>query len=189
MDLITYETIRKVHRAEKQEQTLQKLPDNFFHLVRNWMEHKQKTFESSKDTVALLELENVKKLLEDLVNRRQRKVVISALHTVRGDVPPENLTEEEVKFFDKMVNLLKNFKQEVQEQLLGYENIVEEKIEDARKSLKDINNRKKVKILSDLPKFVDSDLKSYGPFKANESAELPVNMADVLIKRSVAEEI
>ena len=63
MELITYETIRSAHRAEKDEE-LQKLPEGFFDSVRNWFKHK----ENMKDTTSLLEVENAKKLLNDVVS-------------------------------------------------------------------------------------------------------------------------
>ena len=44
MELITYETVRNAHRAEKEEE-LQKLPDGFFESIRNWF--KVKAFNKS----------------------------------------------------------------------------------------------------------------------------------------------
>jgi DNA replication initiation complex subunit (GINS family) len=198
MELITYETIRSAHRAEKDEE-LQKLPEGFFESVRNWFKHK----ESMKDTTSLLEVENAKKLLEDIINRRQKKVVLAALRTVRGDLPPSNLNDEERKFFDKIVNILKGFRNNMKEKFRSFDDIVEEKIEDAKKSVEVLKPQEKVepqklikpdgklmvKILSNLPRFVGSNLESYGPLKAGDVITLPEKIGNILITRKVAENI
>jgi DNA replication initiation complex subunit (GINS family) len=198
MELITYETIRNAHRAEKEEE-LQKLPLGFFESVRNWFSHKEKL----KDTTSLLEVENAKKLLEDIINRRERKIVLSALRTVRGELPPASLTDEERKFFDQIVNILKAFGNEMNEKFRNYADIVEEKIEEAKKSidvLKPVeekvenkfikpNGKLLVKALVDLPRFVGSNMESYGPLKVGDVIYVPEEVGKLLITRKVAENI
>ena len=197
MELITYETVRNAHRAEKEEE-LQKLPEGFFESVKNWLKHK----ENMKDTTSLLELENAKKLLDDIINRRQKKIVLSALRTIRGELPPQNLSDEERKFFDEVVNSLKLFKNEMNERFKGYETIVEEKIEDAKKTVEELKPEEEVKnifvrpdgkilvkAIKDLPEFVGSDLKNYGPLKTGDVITLPEEIGSLLISRKVAENI
>jgi len=197
MELITYETIRNAHRAEKEEE-LQKLQEGFFESVKNWLKHK----ENMKDTTSLLELENAKKLLDDIINRRQKKIVLAALRTIRGELPPTNLNDEERKFFDEVVNSLKLFKNEMNERFKGYETIVEEKIEDAKKTVEELkpeeeiknifvkpNGKILVKAIKDLPEFVGSDLKNYGPLKTGDVITLPEEIGNLLISRKVAENI
>jgi len=240
-ELITYDTIRKAHRAEKQEIALQKLPDSFFLAVRGWLDHKQGT---QKNLDSLSDIKNAKGLLDDLLNRREKKLVIAALHTIRGDVPPSNMTLDEEKFFDSLVNILKQARQDLREQMFGYDSIIEEKLESARammdemksadesmnspnekksedlKSSNDdkeknakenntvnetgsghvaggtgektvaaakIGNITKLKLVADMPSFVDAGMKAYGPFKAGTITELPNEMAQILLARNVAE--
>jgi DNA replication initiation complex subunit (GINS family) len=198
MELITYETIRNAHRAEKEEE-LQKLPQGFFESVRSWFSHKEKL----KDTASLLEVENAKKLLEDVINRRERKIVLSALRTVRGELPPSSLTDDERKFFDQLVNILKAFGNEMNEKFRSYAEIVEEKLEEAKKSIEELkpiekeienkfikpNGKLLVKALIDLPRFVGSDMQSYGPIKAGDVIHVPEEVGKLLISRKVAENI
>ncbi len=134
-ELITYETIRAAHRAEKEDK-LQKLPAGFFSAVRQWIEHKS----ARRDTTSMLEVEAAKKILEELINRREKKIVLAALHTVRGNIPPDGLTLEEQKFFDQIVISMKNFKSEMQEQMWSYDRFVEEKIEEARKLVEEVKS-------------------------------------------------
>jgi len=196
MDIITYETVRNAHRAEKEEE-LQKLPDGFFESVRNWFKIKEKL----KDTTSLLEVENAKKLLEDVINRRQKKIVLAALSTMRGQLPPSGLNDEERKFFDDIVNTLKSFKNDMNEKFRSFDDIAEEKIEEAKKSIEEMkpvgmeniavrpNGKILVKILIDLPKFSGVDMQSYGPLRTGDIITLPDEVAKLLITRKAAENI
>ncbi len=196
MDIITYETVRNAHRAEKEEE-LQKLPDGFFESVRNWFKIKEKL----KDTTSLLEVENAKKLLEDVINRRQKKIVLAALSTMRGQLPPAGLNDEERKFFDDIVNTLKSFKNDMNEKFRSFDDIAEEKVEEAKKSIEEMkpvevenivvkpNGKILVKILIDLPKFVGFDMQSYGPLRTGDIITLPDEVAKLLITRKAAENI
>ena len=196
MDIITYETVRNAHRAEKEEE-LQKLPDGFFESVRNWFKIKEKL----KDTTSLLEVENAKKLLEDVINRRQKKIVLAALSTMRGQLPPSGLNDEERKFFDDIVNILKSFKNDMNEKFRSFDDIAEEKIEEAKKSIEEMkpvgmeniavrpNGKLLVKVLIDLPKFSGVDMQSYGPLRTGDIITLPDEVAKLLITRKAAENI
>lgn len=196
MDLITYETIRNAHRAEKEEE-LQKLPDGFFESIRNWFKVKEKL----KDTTSLLEVENAKKLLEDVINRRQKKIVLAALSTMRGQLPPAGLNDEERKFFDDIVNTLKAFKNDMNEKFRSFDDIAQEKVEEAKRSIEEMkpveveniavkpNGKLLVKILIDLPKFVGTDMQSYGPLSTGDIITMPEEVAKLLITRKAAENI
>jgi len=181
-ELISYETIRNVQRKEKEEKILQKLPENFFILVREWLRNKK---DSIKDNTDMIELENAKNLLEDIINRRETKIIMSALNTMRGNLPSDGLSEEEVKFFDNIISLLKKFKSEMQEEILGYDGVIESKINSAREAVS--ATLKKVKFVADVPKFVDENMKKYGPFTAGDETEVPASVAEMLAKRNSIE--
>ncbi len=190
MDLITYETIRGVHRAEKDEQ-LQQLPIGFFEAVKNWLIHRR----ASKDAFSLLETENAKKLLEDIISRREKKIVLSAMRTIRGELPPKHLTDSEQKFFDEIVNSLKIYREKIREETMTYDEIVEKKLEDTKKLMDEIapeikiDNKKMLKILNDMPAFVGDDEKKYGPFSKGDVVSLPENIMSLLVSRNIAENI
>lgn len=200
MEVITYETIRNAHRAEKDEE-LQRLPEGFFTSVRNWFRLK----ENMHDTTSLLENENAKKLLEDIINRRQKKIVLAALSTSRGQMPPSGLNDEERKFFDDIVNLLKGFKGDMNEKFRSFDDIVQEKVQEAKRSIEEMkpivvedtqenfeirpNGKLLIKILSDLPRFVGSDMQNYGPLANGDIVTVPQEVGKLLISRKVAEQI
>ena len=46
-----------------------------------------------------------------------------------------------------------------------------------------------VKIISDVPEFMGTDLESYGPFEEGEEVQIPEDNAEILVNRGNAEEI
>jgi len=173
MDLITYETIRNAQRAEKEEE-LQKLPEGFFESVRNWFSHKEKM----RDTTSLLEIENAKKLLEDIINRREKKIVLAALRTVRGDVPPTNLGDNERRFFDQVVEILKIFKTNMNEKFKESVQIVEEKIEEAKESIEKL---KKIQVKPEV-EVKEERLEEEKPIKVEVEKIFPKPNGKMVVK-------
>jgi len=198
MDLISYETIRIAHRAEKEE-PMQVLPESFFQSVRVWLATKS----ARQDTASLLEAENAKKLIEDLINRRERKIVMAALRTVRGAPPPTAMTATETAFFDSMVSQLTSFRANTTDNIIGPAAVAEGKIAAAIESVaalkaeplqpqmpaapKPQNGHMFLKILSDLPRFVGADMVGYGPLKTGEMITLPTETAKLLLGKGMAE--
>lgn len=194
MDVISYETIRNAHRAEK-EDALQVLPEGFFQSVRSWLLQKS----SKADTTSLLEVENAKKLIEDLINRRERKIVMSAIRSVRGSSPPAGMTTSEAVFFDSIVAQLSAFRSATTENIVGPAAAAESSVAAAIESVsaltkpvepqgpKPQNGHMLVKILSDLPRFVGADMVGYGPLKTGEMITLPTETAKILLGKGIAE--
>ena len=184
MDLITYETIREVERAERGEE-LQRLPSGFFEAVNDWMEMKK----SKKDASSFIEVENAKKSMDRIIMSRMKKIVLSALMTtMKTKLPPSNLADSERAFFDDIVNVLKKYRNDMHEKMFGLEELVEERIESVKRSLDDMKT-KKLKMLADVSKFVGSDMNTYGPLKKGDETILPEDVAKVLISRKVADEL
>ena len=50
-------------------------------------------------------------------------------------------------------------------------------------------NAKIIRFLNHVPKFVGKELEDYGPFEEEDIANLPSEIADVLISKGSAEEI
>lgn len=169
VEAITFELIRKIQREEQRQPKLTKLPENFFQSVSAYLQQKRKI----KDRISSLELKNIERLIEDIFNRRERKILNSAIIAVRTNIPPENLEEDEKEFFEKIVNLLKERRDE---------------------SLKKILMEEKEELVSlvvfkeDTPQFLGVDEKTYGPFKKGDIARLPEENMKVLIERGIVEE-
>ena len=138
MEVITFEFIRDVHRKERDSKSLdlQELPENFFPLVQQWLSEKEKLYEAEKNPGVLIEIENAKKLLREIISQRQKKIVISALHVLRGGTPPENMLPQEEKFFEKILSILNEYRSMIELEITG--DFVKEKIEEIRENLSEM---------------------------------------------------
>ena len=171
-DTITFQLIRKIQLEEQKVNTLTRLPANFFQAVSNYMDQKKKLI-ASDDRKNALEIKNIERLVEDIFDRRERKILNAAIITARSGLPPENLDEDETPFYDSIVNLVKNRRGDTLKLLFT-------KSEETMSTLV---------FKEDTPAFLGIDEKTYGPFKKGDRAVLPEENMKILLERSVLEEL
>lgn len=170
-ETITYELIRKVQREEQKQPKLTRLPDNFLDSVSSYLQQKRQLTLKDEKKVAL-EVKNAERLVEDIFNRRERKIVNLALIAARTRMQPDNMTEEEKAFFEELTSMLKNRR----DRMLG-------KVLKAEKELVSM-----VVFREEVPAFVGADGKTYGPFRKGDVAKLPEENVKVLLERKIVEE-
>jgi len=171
---ITFEFIRRVQREEQIETKLSKIPKNFYQKAKEYLEQKRKLSGKQKDRMSTLEMKNVERLLEDIYNRRETKIVNHAIITARTDIPPENLIEEEKEFFQAIADVLRSQRERVLNTLL-------------KKSKEE--DFEKIKFIDEVEEFVGIDLKKYGPYKEGDEARIPKENAKLLIKVDKAKKV
>lgn len=115
---ITYEQLFDALRREKSRDELQKLDKEFYEKVRIFLSMKQDTIraESTSSGVnslaaqrAAIEYQNAKKLLKEIYDRRERKIITLAMHRTRTEatvIDHDLLLPEERMFLEAMVHLL-----------------------------------------------------------------------------------
>lgn len=170
-ETITFELIRKIQREEQRAPKLSKLPENFYSSLSAYLEQKRNLVKEDRKTA--LEIKNIERLIEDIFNRRERKILNSAILAARTNLPPENLTDEEREFFDKIVAWIKDRRNEGLKKMLSGE----------KEELASL-----IVFKEDTPEFMGTDEKTYGPFKKGDIARLPEENMKVLIERGIAEE-
>ena len=124
--VITYETLFELLRIEKNREDLQKLEESFFDDVRTYLNDKRLAFESKQSQSLLfaadekektrLELENIKKILKDLYDRREKKIIITALNKARSGVMlanTANMLPSERLLFDAINAALTEFRKNI----------------------------------------------------------------------------
>ncbi len=170
-DILTYETIRRIHKDEELSVKLAKIPDDFFERTRDYIKGKEDAIKT--DAAAAQEFQNVKHRLRFIMEARERKILNMALYSVRTGLPPENLTPTEKAFFESILNSLKGFKQ-------LREDFLEPKSGEPLKV---------VAFIEEVTAFLGEDMVSYGPFKAGDIASIPEKNAEILINSKKAEEM
>ena len=157
------------------EPKLSKIPNDFYQKAKNYLEQKKKIAEKKEDKLTEREIKNVERIMEDIFNRRETKMLNLALITVRTNLPPENLIEDEKEFFESAVNMLRTQRERVLSLLF--------------KKTKLKQDIEKIEFKEDVEEFVGVDLNKYGPFKKGNVADVPKDNAKLLIKMKKAKRI
>jgi DNA replication factor GINS len=171
-ETITFELIRKIQREEQRVPKLTKLPEGFYNNVKAYLERKR----GAGNRRVALETSQVERLVEDIFNRRERKVLNLALIAVRTNIPPENLTEEEKVFFEQIRAAVKIRRENILSDILMKS--PEEKTE--KTGL--------IVFKEDVQQFVGADMRNYGPFKKGDIAKLPEENKEILLEQGLVEE-
>jgi DNA replication initiation complex subunit (GINS family) len=167
--MLTYEVIRKLAMDEKAAPKLNKLPQDFFENVRVYLEKKEKIAQSKEDR---WELDSARRWLQDLLDIRERKLLMIAPAFIKSGVMPGEATYEEKEFFDHLVEQIKEFQSRKKEVFEG-----------KRERLN------AVAFLQDVPKFIGTNMHNYGPFKIGDVANIPEGNAKLLTEKQVAKRI
>jgi len=173
MEVISFEYLRKILNEERKSQNLAKIPDDFYESVRLYIEGKKKLAKERKDEI---ELRNIERIVENIFNLRERKIINFAIMAARAGVQTSNLTSEEKLFFQKILEVIK-----------GRRNI----LENIKLALEG-ESKKEFEVLvvfkQDFPAFVGIDGQTYGPFKKGDIAKLPEENRKMLVDKGIVEE-
>jgi len=174
--VVTFETIRNIQRSEKENKSLTKLQEDIFAEISEYLKRKSERKED------FLEVENIKNIIKDIVDRREHKIVEMAIMYVRSGVIPKNMTKEEEEFFSSLVKIIKEFRDSYYSTIISGSIKKEEIIEKPEEPEKTV-----IQILEDIPEFVFGN-KTY-ILKKDEIASLPKDLEEFLIKKGVAKRI
>jgi len=167
--MLTYEVIRKIAMDEKAAPKLTKLPADFFENVRVYLDKKDKISQSKEDR---WELDSAKRWLQDLLDMRERKLLMIAPAYVKSGVMPGDITAEEEGFFDRLVEQIKEFRARNKDVLEGKTEVLGS-----------------VAFMQDVPRFIGVNMRNYGPFSKGDVANIPEDNAKVLIEKQAAKKI
>jgi hypothetical protein len=156
--MLTYEILRGFVTKERESSKFVSLPEDFHSQTTSYLKGKEKL---QTDT---WELSSARRLIQDLLELRERKVLNAAFFFVKSGLNPEYLMEHEKKLFDNAVNLLKEFEREQPE----------------------VYVEGKVEVLKEVPEFLGPNMETLGPLKKGQVIMLPKGVADVLVKKGAA---
>ena len=179
-----YKRLHEAWRREKENTEIQKLPKGFYAELAGYVkkireESRMLDEKTVKGRLLEQEYKNVKRMIEELVRLRYKKALRKAL--AGKIVPKEFLTEEEARLQGEILPIAEAYQAFVKEILRGRLSDTERRRKKPRKML--------VRFLQEIPAIVGSDMKTYGPFKSEDIATLPVENARALIKQGVVVEV
>jgi DNA replication factor GINS len=178
-----YNELYEIWKHELEGNELEKLPPDFYSKIADYMRSlKEESRMLDKRTVKarLLrsEVRNVKRMLCELTTARYKKLLKRATEgdKASGDV----LTAEEEKLLSGIAPMAEAYQTFAKGLLQGH--LLQMDIVQERKSVI-------LRFLKDIQAIIGADMKSYGPFKAEDVASVPVENAKILIKQDLAEKV
>lgn len=224
---LTYELLFDILRNEKNREELQAIDQNLFSDLTDYIQDKERLIRDNSDSQlfsglerekTLKQLDNAKRLIKELYERREKKILNLAMISSRtgGILDRSSMLPEEQKLFDRLSALLEGFRNDILYRVLAG-NMPELKERPAQQQAvadmagnaplgqgpADIGARKAaaaaayvggdskdtllVRFVHPVPKFLGKDLEIYGPFEAEDIANLPRQIADILILKGRAE--
>ncbi len=197
--VMTYEALYEMLRQEKFRPEVQGLDVRFYAQVVKYFtekkailssqENKQSIFASASIVKTRKQIENLQKILKDLYERRENKVLQLALLSSRTQSPMADvdaLLKEEKELYTQLVALFDAYRLGILGKLLSCE-MPSVAVEGLTKSSS--GEVSLVRFVHPVPAFQGLDLSVYGPFEKEEVASLPVELVKVLVDRGRVEKV
>ncbi|MCL4362810.1 MAG: hypothetical protein OH338_02010 [Candidatus Parvarchaeota archaeon] len=191
--MITYSEFLRIRRQEQEDnRTLTKFNDEmleemkeYIAINKNSLEEAKKMNDEKKSEEISTQIKNAISTLEQIINLRMLKIAGMAILDVDSEQAKTNMLSKEIIFFDNLLNLSKQYKSGIITEVKSIEPKKLQKVE----SNDSESEKVVIKILSDIPKFVWRNDKSYGPFSFPNVIEIDKDVAQILIKSGKAESV
>lgn len=199
---IVFETLYEILRREKYKNELQQLEPTFYGDVVKYLGEKTSTLESQQSRSSIFAsaelqktqktVENVKKIVKELYERRESKIIqLARVAALMGEtIELHEILPEEKGLFREVRDTLNKYRAGIVNNVLETKMPKIEETEKPKelKSDKEIET-KLVRFLNPTPKFIGDDLNIYGPYDEEDIAALPNKVASLLIKKNRVEQI
>lgn len=185
--MITYQEIYDHLRKEKYNESLQEIPDNFLQELATYIEDRKQVLTKQdsnlfSDTLKVTrkQLENSISLIKEIFSIRHKKVLnLSFAASITGvsKRDTDNLFDHEKILFENTVKQL----EENQKKIMSYFEGKQEKASELKNLF--------IRFKEEVPAFSLFDGSEIGPFKQGEVANLPKEIASILINDKKAFQI
>jgi len=199
-----YDQLYAAWKREIEDPTLGGLAPDFYIKLTEYLAHIKEdkgTIDKKSVKVALLEHEayNVERMLQELLDMRYKKILKTVTRLHRA--PIELLTNEEAKIAQSAVCFENSYDQFVKNILEGQQTpitvtitqqansplqILQTQKQEIKPQVHVIQKRLTLRFVKNIPAIMGADMKSYGPFVAEDVASLPALNAQILVKQGLA---
>lgn len=188
-----YNELYAAWQREIDNPTLGALQSDFYHKIGEYLRRiKQEDQVIDKKSVKMNllthEAINVERMLEELLAVRYRKIIKIVTKSLK--LPVELLTFEEAIMCETFADFSKAYRKFadglMQGQVSELPIKVTIKVEPSKPLEAPRAHRSTVRFLKSIPAIMGADMKSYGPFVAEDVASLPPQNAQILVKQGLA---
>ena len=175
-----YNELYAAWQREIEEASLGGLPPDFYARIADYLrrireENRMLDKKSVKVNLIDREAQNVKRMLEELLWARYKKIVKTITQSQK--LPSELLTVEEAKLCESFVAFTDAYQKFVKDLMQGQTAKVDAEVNHKRMTLR---------FTKTIPAIIGADMKTYGPFMVEDVASLPVENAKILVKQGLA---
>jgi DNA replication initiation complex subunit (GINS family) len=221
MEALSYEQLFEALRREKSREELQELEGLFFERAHALVTQKNAAaahdgLDSLSGQRAHLEVQNARRILREMYDRRERKIITLALHSTRTEevaLDAQSLLPQERALFEELAALLRAYRartlhgagaalpfrapQAAEEGLRADEPELEPQQSVAAEGRAEEEDGDtvsqeelvQVRFVAGVPKFIGKDLAVFGPFEEGAIAHLPISVAQILIQKGRAQRL
>lgn len=177
---LSFESLRRVHLAEKNSPGLSSLDGEFYLRYRGYTEQLKHSLSAQFTLESAHAYESTRKLLSDISHRRQQKIFLKSLHDFHaGTVSSEGLAAEEQELYTSLLTILTS----CEAKLAGETTLRPAPLSDQVATVAaDVVT---VQLLADVPQFVGAT-GPIGPFSAQQKANLSKVDAQLLAEQGIA---
>jgi DNA replication initiation complex subunit (GINS family) len=190
--MITYSEIRNMQRREKESTSIQDLGEEFLVNLGGYIEDKKKIISKNKDDSnpfskemeerARAEMENAIRVIDDLFQMREKKIIYQAILSAKKDVRiynTSNMLEHEKELFESTLELIRKHRKGISQTITSLEKIKKEK---------EVDKTRLVRFSEDVASFLWKE-KQFGPFSKDDLTNLSEDLAGLLVRRGKAVEV
>ena len=180
-ELDMYDELYVAWRFELENAELGGLSSNFYARAADYLRRiKEENRLTDKKTVKATLLENefarVNCMLQELILARYKK--LAAIVTKSQKLPSDLLADEEVKLCTGFLSFAEAYQKFVADLLQGQVSAA---------SRTEVHKRVALRFVKEIPAVIGVDMKTYGPFMAEDVASVPAENAKILVKQGLAE--
>lgn len=182
--MLTYNDIYEALRKERYSEQLQQLGKNFVQEVSAYLKEKKTISEKSEDIFSEAisktkkQFENAISMFKELMLRRKKKLLNLAFVAAETGISKrdyENMLAFEKETFDKIMKSMEDGDKNLAKLFNGQE--------------KEEKKNKLITFLQDTDEFLGLDGEKLGPFKKGDIANLPIEIANILVVDNKAESV
>jgi DNA replication initiation complex subunit (GINS family) len=176
-----YDELYAAWQWETDNTELGRLQSDFYSRVADYVKRikeENRMLDKKNVKVVLLEheLQNVKRMLNELVRMRYRKLIRMATDGTKPQA--DTLTAEEKQVADGVLPIADTYQRFVTNILQG--NFSQVNVEKT-------HERIPLRFIKNIPAIIGADMQTYGPFMAEDIGSVPVENAKILVKQGLAE--
>ena len=134
-------------------------------------------------------MRNVNRIVRELLMTRYRKLARTIGETQK--IPSDLLTSEEVKICEGFLPFAAAYQELIRNMMAGQTLTIKqagvtELAESVEEGIKHDSVRVVLRFLKAIPAIIGADMKTYGPFAAEDVASVPAENAKILVKQGFA---